>query len=231
MQELILLYAEDDLESRENYAFVLKQYFSQVYLAEDGREALELYYDKRPDMLLLDISMPFIDGLSVAKTVREKNKEIPIIILTAYSDKEKLLKAVPLCLEGYFLKPIDNKVFMTTVLKVIQKIKDKDMIPLKKMLKWNKINSHLLYKDKSINLTKKEKRLMELLSNSLGRYFMHDTLILHIWNDEIPDASHDNKLYQIVYRLNRKINAVTNSETQLIRNSYKLGYCVDCYFE
>jgi len=85
MSNLTLLYAEDDLQSRKNYAFVLEEYFSEVYLAEDGREALDIYHEKKPDVLLLDISMPFIDGLDVAKAVRTTNKDIPIIMLTAHA--------------------------------------------------------------------------------------------------------------------------------------------------
>ena len=79
-----MLYAEDDQESRGNYAFVLKKYFHKVYTAGDGREALNIYYEKKPDILLLDVNMPYLDGLDVAKNVREKDKYTPIIMLTAH---------------------------------------------------------------------------------------------------------------------------------------------------
>ena len=224
MSNLTLLYAEDDLQSRKNYAFVLEEYFSEVYLAEDGREALDLYHEKKPDVLLLDISMPFINGLDVAKFVRTTNKDIPIIMLTAHAEQEKLLAAIPLGLSRYLLKPIDNKSLTDIVLKVIREIQERDIILLKEKLSWNKINSNLFYEEESIKLTKKEHKLMTLLLSTIGEYFMHDTLIIQIWDDEIPDASHDNKLHQLVYRLNKKINEVTNSDIQLIENSYTLGY-------
>jgi len=224
MHDLTLLYAEDDPQSRKNYAFVLEEYFSEVYIAEDGREALNLYHEKKPDVLLLDISMPFIDGLEVAKAVRKENKEIPIIMLTAHSEQEILLRAIDLKLEKYLLKPIDNNSLTQIVQKVIREMEDKDIIPLKENLIWNKTNSNLFYEEKSVNLTKKEHKLMTLLINSIGEYFMHDTLIIQIWYNEIPNASHDNKLHQLVYRLNKKISNVTNSNTQLVENSYTLGY-------
>ncbi len=224
MSSLTLLYAEDDPQSRKNYAFVLEEYFSEVYIAEDGREALNLYHEKKPDVLLLDISMPFIDGLEVAKAVRKENKEIPIIMLTAHSEQEILLRAIDLKLEKYLLKPIDNNSLTQIVQKVIREMEDKDIIPLKENLIWNKTNSNLFYEEKSVNLTKKEHKLMTLLINSIGEYFMHDTLIIQIWYNEIPNASHDNKLHQLVYRLNKKISNVTNSNTQLVENSYTLGY-------
>ncbi len=224
MSSLTLLYAEDDPQSRKNYAFVLEEYFSEVYIAEDGREALNLYHEKKPDVLLLDISMPFIDGLEVAKAVRKENKEIPIIMLTAHSEQEILLRAIDLKLEKYLLKPIDNNSLTQIVQKVIREMEDKDIIPLKENLIWNKTNSNLFYEEKSVNLTKKEHKLMTLLINSIGEYFMHDTLIIQIWYNEVPNASHDNKLHQLVYRLNKKISDVTNSNTQLVENSYTLGY-------
>jgi len=229
MSNLTLLYAEDDLQSRKNYAFVLEEYFSEVYLAEDGREALDIYHEKKPDVLLLDISMPFIDGLDVAKFVRTTNKDIPIIMLTAHAEQEKLLTAIPLGLSKYLLKPINDKSLIETVLKVISDIQARNIISIREKLWWNKINSNLFYNDENIKLTKKEDKLVTLLINSIGVYFTHDTLIIQIWDDEIPDASHDNKLHQLVYRLNKKINAVTNSDTQLIENTYTLGYRIDRY--
>ena len=229
MTNLTLLYAEDDLQSRKNYAFVLEEYFSKVYLAEDGREALDLYHEKKPDVLLLDISMPFINGLDVAKAIRTTNKSIPIIMLTAHADQKKLLAAIPLGLSKYLLKPIDDRSLTDTVIKAIREIHDRDIISIGKNLWWDKINFNLFYEEENIKLTKKEHKLLTILVNSIGEYLAHNALIIQIWNDEIPNASHDNKLHQLIYRLNKKINAVTNSDTQLIENTYTLGYRINCY--
>jgi len=226
MSNLTLLYAEDDPQSRKNYAFVLEEYFSTVYLAEDGREALDLYHEKKPDVLLLDISMPFINGLDVAKAIRTTNKDIPIIMLTAHADQKKLLTAIPLGLSKYLLKPIDDRSLIQAVIKTIQELKNRDIISIGENLLWNKTNANLFYDEENIKLTKKEHKLITLLINSIGRYFTHDTLIIQVWDDEMPDASHDNKLHQLVYRLNRKINKITNTDTPLIENSYTLGYRV-----
>ncbi len=229
MSNLTLLYAEDDPQSRKNYAFVLEEYFSTVYLAEDGREALDLYHEKKPDVLLLDISMPFINGLDVAKFVRATNNDIPIIMLTAHGEQEKLLTAIPLGISKYLLKPINNESLTQTVLKVINELQNREIIPIREKLLWNKINANLFYNEDNIKLTKKEHKLMTLLINSIGMHFTHDTLIIQIWDDEIPDASHDNKLQQLVYRLNKKINTIINEDTPLIENSYALGYRIGCY--
>ena len=224
MYDMTLLYAEDDPQSRKNYAFVLEEYFSKVYIAEDGREALRLYREKKPDILLLDISMPFIDGLEVAKTVRKENKEIPIIMLTAHSEKDILLRALDLKLEKYLLKPINEAKLKEIMLKVIGERENKDVILLREKLLWHKEDSHLTYDGQEIKLTKKEHKLIMLLLRTPGGYFMHDSLIINVWDDQIPDDSHDNKLHQLIHRLNKKINEETNSDMQLIENSYTLGY-------
>ncbi len=224
MPELTLLYAEDNQESRENYAFVLKDYFHKVYTAKDGREALDMYHEKKPDVLLLDVSMPEIDGLDVAKAIREEDEEIPIIMLTAHSEVDKLLRAVPLKLEKYLLKPINTKLLQNTMLDLTKKIQYKDIILLKESLSWNRINDNMIYQNQHIKLTIKEKLLIQLLSTIPGDYFIRNTLIYHVWHDEIPDASHDKKLTKLVSRLNRKIMLETGSSTALIENSYALGY-------
>ena len=224
MRKLTLLYAEDHQESRENYAFVLKDYFHEVYTAKDGIEALEMYHEKKPDVLLLDVSMPKMDGLEVAQVIRKENEKIPIIMLTAHSEVDKLLRAVSLKLEEYLLKPINNKLLKNTMLSLIHKLQSKDIVHLNEGLSWNKRNNHLLHEKQEIKLTQKENLLIELLTKTPGDYFMRDIIIYHVWEDEIPDSSHDRKLTKLVSRLNKKIMLETDSATVLIENSYALGY-------
>ncbi len=224
MHKLTLLYAEDDQETRENYAFVLKEYFNKVYTAKNGKEALDIYKEKKPDVLLLDISMPLIDGLDVAKEVRRNNETIPIIMLTAHSEQDKLMKAVNLKLEAYLVKPIDNLILKNTMLKLSSRMTNREMVYLKDGFSWDKINFDLYYQQEHIKLTKKETLLMQQLGSAAGNYFLRDNLIISIWNDEIPNDSHDNKLIQLVYRVNAKISLSANATIQLIENSYALGY-------
>jgi DNA-binding response OmpR family regulator len=226
--KLSLLYAEDDKESRENYGFVLKEYFSEVYLASNGEEALDLYHTHKPDILLLDISMPVLNGLDLVKIIRKKNPDIPIVMLTAHDDRDKLLQAVGLKLDGYLLKPIELSHLKETLLALIKRLTQETYITLRKDLIWNQYD--LLYQGRVLKLTKKERLLMQLLCEHPGEYIAHDQLIYHIWNDELPDHSHNKKLVQLIYRLNKKISETLSSEDiYLIENSYTHGYRVNCY--
>ena len=224
MPKPTLLYAEDDVETRENYAYVLKSFFSEVYTAGDGEEALALYHEKNPDMLLLDVSMPLLDGLELTKIIRKTDLKTPIAILTAHSDQAKLLKAIPLGLTEYLLKPVDDKLLLRSMKEMIQGIEDRSCIDLKESCVWQERDAELFCKEARIDLTKKETVLMKRLILSLGHYVSKDILIMDIWREESYDESHDNKLIQLVYRLNKKIALVTGNQTSFIENSYALGY-------
>ncbi len=223
-----LLYAEDDLESRENYAFILKEYFSNIFLAKNGKEALTLYYEKEPDILLLDISMPLLNGLDLVKTIRKDDLHTPIIMLSAHSDRETLLYAVGLKLEAYLLKPIDDTMLKETIVKLVRQMHSKEILYLRENLIWDRAHSYLIYHGKELKITKKERLMLQLLSQNLGTYVSHNELIIHIWHDEIPDHSHDNKLIQLIYRFNKKIMQNISSPAHLIENSYTLGYRLTC---
>jgi len=224
MHNLTLLYAEDDTLIQENFLLLLKDYFDQIYVAHNGKEALDLYHEKEPDIIILDIYMPQIDGLSVAKEIREADEETPIIMITGHSDRELLLDAVSLKLEAYLVKPIDFTVLNNTLNKVIEKMAVDHTIFLRNDLVWDSHNEILLHGEKIVKLTKKERLAMSILARNINKYVSNDALIYHIWDDEIPDNSHDNKLIQLIYRLNKKISEETNNDEKLIKNSYTLGY-------
>jgi DNA-binding response OmpR family regulator len=226
MHNLTLLYAEDDDLIRENLLYILKDYFDTIHVAKDGKEAMNIYQSKKPDIVILDICMPKIDGLEVAKLIRHEDETIPIIMLTGHSDRERLLSAVNLKLEAYLVKPIDYTKLDSILKKTIERINENDIIPLRKELIWDAQTQILRYKSDVIKLTKKEKLTLTVLAQNINHYLPNDALIYHIWQDEIPDESHDNKLIQLIYRLNRKIDEHTHYRDKLIENSYTLGYRV-----
>ncbi len=224
MKSHTLLYAEDDELVRENLLYLLRDYFDEIFVVNDGQEALQTYYDKRPDIVILDISMPQIDGLEVARKIREKDENLPIIMLTGHSDRERLLDAVNLKLEAYLVKPVDYTKLNDILDKTIEKISETSIIPFRKELIWDAQTQILRYKNRALKLTKKEKLTIEVLAQNLNKYVSNDALIYHVWDDEIPDESHDNKLIQLIYRLNKKIYEQTDYNEKLVENSYTLGY-------
>jgi DNA-binding response OmpR family regulator len=224
MSKLTLLYAEDDALVRDTFAYLFNDMFDKVYLAENGKEAYEIYRQKKPDIILLDNFMPVINGLDVARLIRKENENVPIVMLTAHSEREQLLKAVDLKLETYLVKPVEPDTLIGTLQKIIDKIEHNNIFQLRFSLVWDNNTKILRHGDKIIKLTKKERLAVETLIKYINTYVRNETLIYHIWDDEIPDESHDNKLIQLIYRINKKISTEVGIDEKFIENSYTLGY-------
>ncbi len=225
MYNQTVLYAEDDNESRENYTYILKKVFSTVYSVSNGEDALQIYTQYAPDIVLLDISMPKIDGLEVATTIRQNDSKTPIIILSAHSDSPRLLQAVNLKLAGYLLKPIDDEQLLTLIEKIINtRLQNNQNIIINKDLVWNKSTKILHYGNKIIKMTKKEILFFECLVENIGAYVHRAHIINYVWEDEFGDETHEYKLTQLAYRFNKKILNETNSNESIIQSIYSYGY-------
>ena len=216
MEQYTVLYAEDEEQTRLNYTNYLQRYFKNVYSAKDGKEALELYTKYNPDILLLDINMPKINGLNVAKTIRETNSQTRIIILTAHLEQDKLLFATELNLTKYIAKPISRDELKDTLNRAISQLKemkkDKNLIYFSKELFWDKNEQILKNDDTKIKLTKYEILFLELLSSKENRVFSLDDISSHLWNDIYEDTINSNRLKDMIKRLRKKLpkNSIEN---------------------
>ena len=222
MNNLTILYAEDEDQTRQNYTKFLSKYFKEVYTACNGKEALDIYLNNKPNVLLLDINMPYINGLELAKTIRKTDKITRIIILTAHLEQDKLLFAAELNLSKYLPKPISRIALKESlneaVLQFEELSENVDFIKFEDGFSWNKTNK-VLYKDKEeIKLTKHEILLLEILSSKANRIFSLDEISLYIWDDLDDADTSTNKLKDIIKRLRKKLPKKT------IENIYAAGY-------
>ena len=101
-----VLYAEDEVGVRQNVSEMLSLFFKRVYLAKDGIEAYELFLEKRPDLIITDIKMPLMDGIELAKKIREREPKAQILIISAHTEVDYMLDAIELSLVRYIVKPI-----------------------------------------------------------------------------------------------------------------------------
>jgi len=215
-----ILYAEDNKNVRENYVVYLENYFDFIYEANDGLEAFNIYRNKKPNVLLIDINMPNMNGLDFVKKVRENDKNIPIIILSAYSDKEFLFEAIKLNLIEYLVKPVDRNEFKDVLENSIKKVKEntseKQLINFTKTSYWDSSKRLFFHKNKMIDLTKNERMLFELLLNNKNEIINPNEISKYIWDSkaEVNDAS----IRNLVKRLRKKL------PLDIIQSIYGSGY-------
>ncbi len=218
LENLTILYAEDDKNIRENITRSLKMIFGKVYEVKDGMEALDIFDKKSVDVVLLDYVMPFMTGYDVAKEIRTRDKTIPIIIASAFTDKEKLLNAIELNLVKYLEKPIMYENLKEVFVKVIEVLKENNrlQIMLEDRIFYNYVTKTLKVDENEIQLSKNEIQFIELLLTKRNQLFSKERI-----EDEVFGKSVDeNTLRNLIYRLRKKLNS------DLIVTVKELGYFI-----
>jgi len=222
-----LLYVEDDKVIQENFIAIFKHYFKNIITTDNGNKALELYEKNDIDVAILDISIHGMNGLNLASKIREHDQDILILMVSAYSDKEKLLQAINLNLLGYLVKPIKSKELKEKLDLIQNTLLHKTMITLSSNYSWN-INTHqLIYDNNIIDLTKNETRTIQILlehkNDFLNSCEIHDILFLQ----KEPSDDICNNVTQLLSRLRKKLLKISQSEDYFIQNCYGVGYKID----
>ncbi len=125
---LKILIADDSARHIEKYATYFKKYFTKVFTAKDGAEAYEIYQEKLPEVILLDINMPKLNGIDLLKKIRETDNKTQVIILSAHSEKKYLLETSHFKITDYLVKPVTReqlKKAIDTALSTLKSQKDK----------------------------------------------------------------------------------------------------------
>jgi len=125
LNEFTILYVEDNLDAQEQLKMILEDDVKAFYQAYNGEEGLSLYKDKKPDIVLADINMPLLDGLEMTKRIRRIAPEQPILIVSSFDDKETLLKALNIVVNGFVTKPIDIEKLENQLNKIARNLKSK----------------------------------------------------------------------------------------------------------
>jgi len=119
---LKILYVEDDISTRLTTHLLLQNFFKTIVLAVDGEDGFEKFRSHEFDLILSDINMPNMSGLEMLRKIRELDKNIPVLLLSAYNDSEYFLEAIELDVDGYILKPLKHEQFLKVLYKMTKKI-------------------------------------------------------------------------------------------------------------
>lgn len=123
LSSLTLLYVEDDPDIRVHMVKFLSRRVPNLIVAENGLEGLEKFHSFKPDIVVTDIMMPKMDGLQMAKAIREADRAIPIVVMTAHNDDEYFILSIDLGIDRYVLKPTNPRFLIEAVEKCAQLLK------------------------------------------------------------------------------------------------------------
>lgn len=185
MKEKILI-VEDEKDIVKMLDYNLKKEGFRIFSVHDGEDAIDSANKEQPDIIILDLMLPGIDGLEVCKSLKNSNKtaSIPIIMLTAKSQESDKVIGLELGADDYVTKPFSPRELIARIKAVLRRMKEKDKLP--EVLKiggltidFSKIS--VAIKDKPIELTAKEFELLKTLLNAKGRVLSRDYLLDNIW--------------------------------------------------
>lgn len=186
-----ILLVEDD----PNFGSILKDYLIlndfEVTLAKNGMEGFEKFKKDTFDLCILDVMMPYKDGYTLAKEIREKNKDVPIIFLTAKSMKDDVLKGYKVGADDYLNKPFDSEVLLMKIKAIIQRKSSEvkaDATKFEFIIGNFHLNSKLrflTYKDQEpIKLSPKENELLKMLAIYENDLMPRELALTKIWRDD-----------------------------------------------
>lgn len=117
-----VLYAEDDKKIQEQVVLFLKKFFPLLTVCDDGQVALEKFDEHFYDLLLTDIKMPRLDGMTLAKQIKQRTKKTKVVITSAFDDKSLLIRSIGLHVDYYLVKPIDYDNLLLVLFRVVNEI-------------------------------------------------------------------------------------------------------------
>ena len=221
-----VLVVDDEKMIVKGLKFSLMQDYSEVDCAYDGEEALEYVRNNKYDIILLDIMLPKLDGLSVCQQIREFSN-VPIIMLTAKGDDMDKILGLDYGADDYITKPfniLEVKARMKAILRrnssITQKEQKSNVIKAGDM-KIDCDSRSLYIAGREINLTSREFDILELLVKNPGKVYSRDNLLKKVWGEEYPGDARTVDVH--VRRLREKIES-NPSEPKYVHTRWGVGY-------
>ncbi len=216
LKTLKILIVEDEVNLSKLLKDAISDFFFSVITAKDGEEGLKKFKANKPDIVITDIMMPTCDGLEMTHNIKEIDELLPIIVLSAHSDKEKLLKAIDLGINKYFIKPFDPDDLIEHINKIAPSLNKRRKVKLKDSYVFDN-NSRSLYKnDKLVNLTKREKEFFYILLKQSNQVVSSQKIKDSLWNEPVSDE----RLRTFIKRLRIK------TSKDIIENASGQGYLI-----
>ena len=186
-----ILIVDDDANIANLISLYLTKECFDTRTEEDGQSALNAFKEYNPDLVLLDIMLPGIDGYEVCREIRKESK-VPIIMLSAKTEVFDKVLGLELGADDYMIKPFDSKELVARVKAVLRRYTAPAAAPNPKSDKYveykdliiNLSNYEVIYKGKQVEMTPREIELLFFLASSPNQVFTREQLLDHIWGYE-----------------------------------------------
>lgn len=217
-------------EDQQDTAGLLSAYFGgkghQVAVARDGEETLAQVRALQPDLLLLDVIMPKLDGWAVLKTLRNESPQLPVIMLTAMSESEDAVRGLSLGADDYLRKPFDLAELEARVANVMRRSGDaakpsNGEVMMLGALQIDDRRKEVRWQGSTITPAPKEYGLLFLLASEPGRVFSNNEIIAAIWGEQSNASAADVKQY--IHLLRTRLGRI-GVPKQVIETAKGFGY-------
>ncbi len=199
------LIVDDDRVLADVLSFTLRREGFQVIQAHDGKEALERWAQDRPDLIVLDVNLPKLDGFTVCREIRREG-DTPILLLTVRGEEDDIVHGLELGADDYVTKPFSPRQLVARAHAVLRRAGkatppsvrqagDLVLDPSRRELRMGE--------GEAVPLTPLETRLLDYLVLNAGHVLTGDAIISHVWGAEGADRD---MLRQLVHRLRNKIS-------------------------
>lgn len=185
-----ILIVDDDANIAELISLYLTKEFYEVQIVEDGERALQVFDTFQPNLILLDLMLPGIDGYQVCREVRSRSNT-PIIMLSAKGEIFDKVLGLELGADDYMIKPFDSKELVARVKAVLRRFQPArpDASPSSKIVQYpdliiNQTNYSVIYQGQTVDMPPKELELLYFLASSPNQVFTREQLLDHIWGYE-----------------------------------------------
>ena len=227
-----ILIVDDEQDIVESLKFILEAYDYTCYCAYNGEDGLRLAKEIMPDLIILDVMMPKMDGYGVTREIR-RTADVPIIILTALGDVSERITGLELGADDYVIKPFSPKELEARVKAVLRRTNNRETVtPSGKVtknvittgnIKIDTARRQVFRKNERIRLTGMEFSLLELLVNNSGQAFSRNEILQHVWAYP-PDHRIDTRVVDVhISRLRSKLET-DPANPELILTARGIGY-------
>ncbi len=231
MDQINILVADDDKDIVEVLTRILEQEDYHIYKASNGIDALEILQEQEIQLVLLDIMMPRMNGLTAMLKIREK-KNIPIIILSAKTEESDIVSGLELGADDYIEKPFNTPELLARVKAQIRrymilgngKVEVRDEIIRNGLLELDRSSKQMRINGTICNLTATEYKIMELLMENAGRVFSAEQIYQSVWNEDA--YSIENTVMIHIRRIRQKIEINPNKPVYL-KVVWGIGYKIE----